>query len=57
MPAATLLTHSGEEHYDPALAQSGDNVYVAYVQFTHGDRALEERKAYAASVQSAGAAT
>jgi hypothetical protein len=37
-PSAVQLTTSVEEQDFPAIAQSGDDVYVAYVEFTHGDR-------------------
>jgi len=32
------LTNSSEEEDFPAMAQSGDDVYLAYIQFVHGDR-------------------
>src|SRR5260370_11695687 len=38
-PSTLQLTASDEEQDFPAIAQSGDDVYVAYVEFTHGDRA------------------
>ena len=38
VPLTTRLTSSPEEQDHPAVAQSGDTVYVAYVEFTHGDR-------------------
>jgi len=38
VPSTTQLTNSIEEQDYPAVAQSGDTVYVAYVEFTHGDR-------------------
>jgi hypothetical protein len=37
VPLATQLTNSLEEEDYPAAAQSGDTVYIAYVEFTHGD--------------------
>ena len=37
-PSTVQLTTSDEEQDFPAIAQSGDDVYVAYVEFTHGDR-------------------
>src|SRR5262249_8982067 len=37
-PSTLQLTTSIEEQDFPAIAQSGDDVYVAYVEFTHGDR-------------------
>jgi len=39
VPATRQLTTSEEEQDFPALAQSGDDVYLAYVEFVHGDRA------------------
>ncbi|MEO7649074.1 MAG: hypothetical protein ABIZ80_01280, partial [Bryobacteraceae bacterium] len=38
-PSTLQLTDSPEEQDFPAIAQSGDDVYVAFVEFTHGDRA------------------
>ncbi len=38
IPWTTQLTTSAEEQDFPAVAQSGDTLYVAYVEFTHGDR-------------------
>ena len=38
VPPTTQITDSIEEQDHPAVAQSGDTVYVAYVEFTHGDR-------------------
>jgi hypothetical protein len=37
-PSTVQLTISDEEEDFPAIAQSGDDVYLAYVEFTHGDR-------------------
>src|SRR5260370_40337470 len=37
-PSTVQLTTSDEEEDFPAIAQSGGEVYVAYVEFTHGDR-------------------
>ncbi len=34
------LTSSPEEEDFPAMAQSGDDVYLAYTRFVHGDRTL-----------------
>ncbi len=36
--APLQLTNSPEEEDFPAMAQSGDDVYLAYVRFVHGDR-------------------
>jgi hypothetical protein len=36
--AALQLTSSDEEEDFPAMAQSGDDVYLAYTRFVHGDR-------------------
>jgi hypothetical protein len=41
VPATLQLTSSAEEEDFPAAAQSGDTVYVSYVQFVHGDRSGE----------------
>ncbi len=38
VPSTLQLTTSIEEQDHPALAQNGDTVYLAYVDFTHGDR-------------------
>jgi hypothetical protein len=32
------LTTSNEEEDFPSMAQSGDDVYLAYTEFVHGDR-------------------
>jgi len=37
------LTSDLEDEDFPASAQSGDNVYTAYVRFVHGDRSLAQR--------------
>jgi hypothetical protein len=34
------LTTSSEEEDFPSMAQSGDDVYLAYTEFVHGDRSL-----------------
>jgi hypothetical protein len=41
VPVTLQLTTSEEEQDFPAIAQSGDSVYVSYVEFVHGDRSLE----------------
>ncbi len=38
VPSTRQITNSIEEQDYPAVAQSGDTVYIAYVEFTHGDR-------------------
>jgi hypothetical protein len=38
VPATWALTTSYEEQDFPAAAQAGDDVWVAYVEFTHSDR-------------------
>ena len=38
VPTTAQLTSSREDQDFPALAQSGDDVYLAYVEFVHGDR-------------------
>jgi hypothetical protein len=40
-PSAIQLTTSADEQDYPAIAQSGDDVYVAYVEFTHRDPSRE----------------
>ena len=44
IPALALLTRSREEQDLPATAKSGDTAYMAYVEFTHGDRSLQLRR-------------
>jgi hypothetical protein len=43
-PVTTQLTHSPEEQDYPAIAQSGDTVYLCYVEFVHSNRELEIKK-------------
>ena len=38
VPSAVQLTTSDEDEDFPAIAQAGDDIYVTYVQFVHGDR-------------------
>lgn len=38
LPLTTQITSSLEEQDHPAITQSSSDVYVAYVEFTHGDR-------------------
>jgi len=38
VPTSVQLTVSDEEQDFPAVAQSGDDVYVSFVEFVHGDR-------------------
>ena len=40
-PATTMLTDSPEEQDFPALASAGGKAYLAYVEFTHGDRSQD----------------
>jgi len=40
--AGLQLTNSIEEEDYPAMAQSGDDVYLAYTRFVHGDRSLAQ---------------
>ncbi len=47
----TRLTNSPEDQDYPASAQAGDNVYVAYVQFSHSNRELERRKGFQVAPQ------
>jgi hypothetical protein len=45
--ASTLqLTKSLEEQDFPAIARSGDDVWVSYVQFVHGDRTLQQSQGF-----------
>ena len=41
VPSSLQITTSAEEQDHPAMAQSGDEVYLAYVDFTHGDRSQD----------------
>ena len=41
VPSTLALTTSSEDEDHPALAVSGDNAYLAYVEFAHSDRAKE----------------
>ncbi|HYM12291.1 MAG TPA: hypothetical protein VEU62_16265 [Bryobacterales bacterium] len=40
--APLQLTSSDEEEDFPSMAQSGDDVYLAYTRFVHGDRSLAQ---------------
>ncbi len=40
--ASLQLTSSAEEEDFPSMAQSGDDVYLAYTRFVHGDRTLAQ---------------
>ena len=51
-PTVTQLTRSTDEQDFPAIAQSGDTVYVTYVEFTHSNRDLERRGTYDRSPKS-----
>ncbi len=44
IPVLSVLTGSPEEQDLPAAARSGDSVYLAYVEFTHGDRSQGLRR-------------
>ena len=44
IPVMTMLTSSAEEQDLPATATSGDTVYMAYVEFIHGDRSMRWRR-------------
>ncbi|HEY3837656.1 MAG TPA: hypothetical protein VGL72_13840, partial [Bryobacteraceae bacterium] len=41
VPPAVQLTPSQEDEDFPAIAQSGDDVWCSYIEFTHGDREFE----------------
>jgi hypothetical protein len=43
VPPTTQLTPSQEDEDFPAIAQSGDDVWAAYAEFTHGDRTYEDQ--------------
>lgn len=45
VPATMPLTVSEEEQDFPAAAHSGDDVYVTYVEFVHGDRSQQTNTA------------
>ena len=40
--ASLQLTSTNEEEDFPSMAQSGDDVYLAYTRFVHGDRSLAQ---------------
>jgi hypothetical protein len=44
VPGTTQLTSDEEDEDFPAVAQSGDDVWVAFVRFTHGDRSQAGRQ-------------
>jgi hypothetical protein len=43
VPCTEQITSSEQEQDFPAMAQSGDSVYVSYVEFVHRDPSLEAR--------------
>jgi hypothetical protein len=43
VPGTTQLTTSSEDEDFPALAQRDDDIWVAFVQFVHGDRDAEDQ--------------
>ncbi len=43
--APVQLTSSNEEEDFPSMAQAGDDVYLAYTRFVHGDRSLARGQA------------
>ena len=43
VPATVQLTTSDDEQDFPAVAESGDEVYAAFVEFAHSDRSKEAR--------------
>jgi hypothetical protein len=45
LPATLPLTTSADDQDYPALAASRDNVYLTYIEFSHGDRSLESQAA------------
>ena len=44
IPALAMLTSSPEEQDLPAVAVAGGKAYLAYVEFTHGDRGMRLRR-------------
>jgi hypothetical protein len=61
LPLTTRLTHSPEEQDYPVMAQSAEKVYLAHIEFTHGDRAqkwprqlTERSKSYDSLIRPAG---
>ncbi|MBI3679499.1 MAG: hypothetical protein HY235_03800 [Acidobacteria bacterium] len=46
VPVVSRLTQSDEEQDFPAIAHSGDNAWLGYVEFTHGDREVEARRQF-----------
>ena len=38
IPASLPIANTSEDEDFPAMAQSGDDTYVAYIRFVHGDR-------------------
>ncbi len=44
IPVLRVLTSSPEEQDLPSTATAGDTVYMAYVEFTHGDRGMRWRR-------------
>ena len=41
VPSTVQLTTSDEDQDNPAIAVNGDDVWITYVDFTHGDRSKE----------------
>jgi hypothetical protein len=41
VPPTAQLTTSDDDEDNPAIARAGDNVWVSFVRFSHGDRLLE----------------
>lgn len=52
VPASVRLTDSNEEQDHPALAKAGEDVYLAYVDFTHGDRSQDQGRQFTAEPKS-----
>jgi hypothetical protein len=48
--APLQLTNSEEEEDFPSMAQSGDDVYLAYTRFVHGQRSLAEPQGITAPI-------
>jgi hypothetical protein len=52
VPNMHQLTTTSQEQDHPALAQDGDTVYLAYIEFKHGDPSLEARRTFDAAPKS-----
>jgi len=46
VPPTLQLTTSAEEEDFPVVAQTPDELYLAFIEFTHGDRSQEIKRRY-----------